>query len=514
MSYWLPPLLNLETDDLRAVIQKIDAGFLAPELIEISLPAYALGFAGDYLSICEDLLDVSYCVEGMAAHANGASLSRSRQPEPPHRTHFVLKISSPNANFLGELRRCCIHYGGDNAKIAVEFRDYFENYSELMDAYKVDLTDREFKFPELIDDYLANLVNGAYYAYEETDWVQRDLEIYPERRFGFHRSAFSSRLGSPSYASIESWIVPTAVDPTRVFDVLNINASEENFRDAYLSMIGDFCFATSGDMQVHFPLDTFLKGRVCQSFIRSQEQVMRLGWQRPLFSLNPTMISLSTATPSDASFNGQGRYKCRIHESGEIVFITDEEEKWRHFFFDTCALGVSEAKKIGVLSAELNSQIQRSIGLAETGTLDWRKIDDAQFETLCYDLIYAHPSFDHDTIRKMGQSRSRDGGRDIVVWTKPTAFRETPKKYVFQCKLVSSKKSLGKRDVPDVGDMLEQYAADGFGIMTSVVIDTTLFDAVDEICRRRGIAQKHFSKLEIERFLNQRPSLRKSHFGF
>ena len=100
-----------------------------------------------------------------------------------------------------------------------------------------------------------------------------------------------------------------------------------------------------------------------------------------------------------------------------------------------------------------------------------------------------------------------------MVWTQPIAYREPSRKFVFQCKLVTSKKSLGKRDVPDIGDMLDQYDAEGFGIMTSTVIDATLFDAADAICKRRNISQKHFSSFEIERLLRQKSQLRAKFFA-
>jgi hypothetical protein len=512
MRKLLSAIINIEKDDLWDIIQKIDAGFIAPEIIEISFPAYAIGFAGEHLSVCEDLIDISYCVEALAAHSVDASLAWRRQPGPPDRTHLVLRLSSPCSGFLNELLRSCIHFGGGNSEIAKAFPEYFKKYPEQMEEYRNDIENREFRFPELIDDYFANLINGAYYTYEQANWVQEDLRRYPERRFGFHRSAFSSRIGSSSYASIEGWIVPTTVNLTTFFKVLNVNASEENFHDAQLSMVANFCFATSGEMHVHFPLESFLKARVCQSFISGEEQVSRLGGQRLLFSSAAPMFSFPDTVFIGSSTGGGAKYRCRIHETGEIAILTDDEEEWHHIFFETRPLHVDECKLIGIQSAELNSRIQRGIGLATNGKLDWSKIDDERFESLCYDIIYANPGFDRETIRKMGRSRSRDGGRDIVVWTKPAGFREAPRKYIFQCKLITSKKSLGKRDVRDIGDMLEQYEAQGFGLMTSAVIDTTLFDAVDTICARRQIAQKHFSGFEIERFLNQRPDLRETYF--
>lgn len=44
----------------------------------------------------------------------------------------------------------------------------------------------------------------------------------------------------------------------------------------------------------------------------------------------------------------------------------------------------------------------------------WHQLDDEQFEQLCYDIITKkhHPI----EIHKIGKSRSRDGGRDIVFY--------------------------------------------------------------------------------------------------
>jgi hypothetical protein len=90
---------------------------------------------------------------------------------------------------------------------------------------------------------------------------------------------------------------------------------------------------------------------------------------------------------------------------------------------------------------------------------------------------------------------------------------KSPRKWIFQCKLVKNGGSLGATRLLDVGDMLEHYDAGGFGVMTSALIDATLYDKLDVICDRRRVKQYHFSRIELERALAQHNTLKKRYFG-
>ena len=144
--------------------------------------------------------------------------------------------------------------------------------------------------------------------------------------------------------------------------------------------------------------------------------------------------------------------------------------------------------------------------------LDWSSLSDEQFEQLCYDIIDAHPSYDSETIHKMGHSRSPDGGRDFVVHETLRWPVGQPRKWVFQCKLVTNGTSLGRTGMLDVGDMLEQYGAQGLGVMTSGRISPGLDDKLDSICAQRGVKLKLWSVYEISRVVARNPSLRRRYF--
>ena len=128
------------------------------------------------------------------------------------------------------------------------------------------------------------------------------------------------------------------------------------------------------------------------------------------------------------------------------------------------------------------------------------------------DVIYYNPKFDSSTIRKMGKSRSRDGGRDIEVFTRSRPGYE-PEKFIFQCKFIKPDSSLSSTKLVGITDVVDQYGASGYGIMTSGVIDSTLYDKIDGIGRNRGIQFEHWSVYELERFLAKHPNIKDRHFG-
>jgi hypothetical protein len=111
----------------------------------------------------------------------------------------------------------------------------------------------------------------------------------------------------------------------------------------------------------------------------------------------------------------------------------------------------------------------------------------------------------------MGKSRSRDGGRDIVVYTKPELGKKS-RKYIFQCKLYTSTASVNTTNVPSISDVIDQYGAEGYGIMCSCYIDATLFDRLDGIALHRSLQTETWSKFEIERYVARRPYLKNRFF--
>jgi hypothetical protein len=161
------------------------------------------------------------------------------------------------------------------------------------------------------------------------------------------------------------------------------------------------------------------------------------------------------------------------------------------------------------LIPKLSESLRTRIGRTTDIVCPWDQLDDNQFEELCYDVVnYPHqPS----KILKMGKSRSRDGGRDIVFHTTGRAG-QPPVKWIVQCKLIRDGSSLAGSKI-QVSDTVDQYGCGGFCVMTSGVIDSTLYDKLDGIARNKGIQIDWWSRLELERFLARHTELRDRYFG-
>lgn len=112
----------------------------------------------------------------------------------------------------------------------------------------------------------------------------------------------------------------------------------------------------------------------------------------------------------------------------------------------------------------------------------------------------------------MGKARSRDGGRDLVVEQQQYFRYVPPKKIIIQCKLITTRKSLTGKQVIDIVDTVERYGVAGYGVMTNVVIDSTLYNKLEDLKRERGYDIDFWSKDEIEWFLLRRPDIRKRFF--
>jgi len=208
----------------------------------------------------------------------------------------------------------------------------------------------------------------------------------------------------------------------------------------------------------------------------------------------------------------EGRNRAWLHASG--VFALVEGEQFHQLLLVEGRPIAPTALDSRVKSiAALQSRLLGAGGLSQSIRCAWDTLNDEQFEELCYDVIRLHPKIETSSVRKLGKSRSRDGGRDIVAFEARKPADGPPIKWIFQCKLITDGRSLGGSRLQDVGDMLDQYNAQGFGVMTSAPIDATLYDKLDAVCGKRSILRRDYSVLELERELHARPAIRARYFA-
>lgn len=479
--------------------------------LTIFLPLPSFGVTNSYIDICMDLRDASFAAEILAAQAEKAEAKHDYIPI--NKTRVRLTISGQKAGFKDALLTCHLL-----------FRD-FNGYTGRQEEFDV-LCNRLYEFgdnlgdycphvPEIVEWYLINLVDGAYLEYEadSPEFYKEQINLYPERQVRFHKSAFSGRLGAKCFASDDSWLVPGQVDLDRFFMVTDQEYRLCNFEEGRIFTVEGKSFVTAVEQIVYFPMNQYFKSKVCASLSLPEDRWPpdRFDWSDASFTHSPFIEHLRSIAPGNMKAADPQKQKCLVHESGSLVCVDDGS--FFHLLYDTKPLNFNETKRLADHISQLSEALSTLIGMPEISKCEWSALTDEDFEQLCYDVIYVHPRFDSETIRKLGKSRSRDGGRDIVVFENPRTTGGKPKKWIFQCKLVRDYSSLTGTKLVDLGDMLDQYDAQGFGVMTSTFIDATLYDKMEKVCRKRNIDEFHYSVFELERFLARKPSVKKRYFG-
>ena len=501
---------RLEMDLSEATIESLTSIDLHEiDELFIYLPLPSIGRTNMHIDICSDYIDASWAAERLAAASSTAKVSEDYLREW-HESRLVLTLGKTLPAIRGALEESILlfKFGEEDEQRYSGIRDLVAEYEEAIDGCAPQL-------PEIVDDYFANLINGAYHQYraDAPDFYNVQIAKYPERQLGYYRSALSARLGADSYTSPDGWVVPISVEIDHFFEMTGQRYRSSEFVPGTLFSVNGASYGRVSDLIVHFPMRHYFKSRACASFAQRDDEDAwpwdLFEWREASFTYSPHDAWIASASgASQLSSSSQG--SCFVHTSGTLVIVNDGA--FRHFLYDTEPLNQTSLKKVHDELSALMLSVAPLLGLSPQMTCDWKKVSDEEFEELCYDVIFNHPKFDSDTIRKLGKSRSRDGGRDIEIYELPVGRGTMPKKWIFQCKLVKDGSSLSGRRLQDVGDMLDMYKAEGFGVMTSAVIDATLYDKLDAVCGNRRVAQLHFSRLELERTLARLPTIRERYF--
>ncbi|NIK00360.1 restriction endonuclease [Xanthomonas cannabis] len=493
---------------------EIHPGMLDPkgyDQIVVYVPLPTFGSTQSYIDICRDLLDASWAIERIAALAKFVSTDDAQGDRRCIRTILI----GPMQGIFEAITDCALLFNhlGDSADDAAleKLQDLREQVYDFEDG----LENFVPRAPQIIDWYFANLHAANYELRSEAaeSWSSQ-MARFPERRLGFHRSAFSSVLGGSCYVSRSGWLVPLSVEPDRFFAETEQKYRLEHFLPADFLIIEGQAFVHHDGLLVRFPSGRYFESQVCAGLVTQDDEDAERWSSDPFRALRSP--ATKTTAPKGNSREGAIEHMsaltegCYLHETGTLALVNDGH--FLHFLYDVRPANLQTSKALRLASAQLTDELSTATGSVLSFKCDWTKLDDEAFEELCYQLIFDNPKFDSDTIRKLGKSRSRDGGRDIVVCEAPVGVRVAPRKWIFQCKLVTKGSSLGAARLLDIGDMLEQYGAQGFGVITSAQMDATLYDKLDSICSKRRVEQYHLSVMELERALGRNRRVRQKFF--
>lgn len=506
--------------DIQAFIKEISIGLE----FEISFPLASIGFSQSRIDIIRDYSEVSFCCERISPFLDiieGNLVIRDK-----YYTDFKIRCKAINVeNLTSEL----VYFSEMISGEFIEYDDldrisFFDEVSEYEESYNK----RIFVFPELINNYWANLINGAYweiaseYYESENKFFNKTYKKYPEHRFGFWKSPLSNTFKETIYFSTENWIIPPntcITDALKTYSGLEHNLIIEN---ADKIVYNGLTILINNSTAVYFTQ----REQLINSIKCTERVLDKIYNNNGIFNNSKSHVksiqvnlfderSIQTKTKKRVNYHSdiyidETKIKYNLSEFGDLITI--EYKKFTYIFFSNDTLNFEEIKGLNSFLYPAYSKTQKLIDISISEKCDWLELDDDTFEELCYDILYCHPHFDSTTIQKMGKSRSRDGGRDLVIKTKKTPTNEQ-ELYIFQCKYFSDKTSLSASKISNAGNVIMQYGAKGYGVFTTTVIDSTLYDMLAGFNRNMGIDTSFcWSKYELERYLNRYQIIKNKYF--
>jgi hypothetical protein len=448
--------------------------------LRLYVPLPSIGFAGEHLSIAEDFGEALYAGEILASFDSDSSVEMHYEPVG-QRTSVIFSMRPTRTVELADaIREIAPLFDSreleesDEEEILSALRT---RVSELTDA----LPFRKVHFVELADSFMLNLV--AWMSYDlvcdgsASDWEEHRPR-QPECRFGYIRSSVSYQLEAECFSSTAVWALQ---DTVRLGDFLQRYGNDSSSARALLAT--NILYDATGPLVSN--------GRVAV---------------RPSTQLFNDCTEMLRKTERAASFSP---VKFELSADGSALFtyipgwvIADLNANMR--------LLDQQQLEAALGSLEQGTETLRScLGRPTDIACHWTAISDEAFESLCWDILHDCGQYEKQSLKKFGVSRSRDGGRDIEA--SRTSFNKGTQRFIFQCKRITNGRSLSGRTI-SITDVIDQYGANGFGVMTCTTVDATLHDKLEGISRNRGISIDTWDVLRIERLLGEHLYIRDRYF--
>lgn len=487
------------------------------QVIMILFPLQSIGYAQSSLDIMADYLETSFCAENIVPFievVNAKVLLKDN-----YYSYFQIDCRAGNPNGLFEKLMYLYEMLTENLNL-YDQQDYISFRDDVL-VYETTFRKKTFQFPELINGYWANLVNQGYFELaseslsSESAYLSKVYRKDPEHRYGFWKSAHDVNFSEIIYFSVGCWIVPFQNNLDKVLELYSGVSNSVKLAQAEVLRFNSQTIVLNDTSAVYFTQqsDTIAAINCIANVLVSEDQPAEKSsetYQFDIFGKKKVARRRRTSSVKDITVLPEKYLEFFLSQYGDVLVI-----KFREFsivVFPRQSLNFNELKQLYSYLNPVFSKVQRIIANSVEEKCDWSQLDDDSFEELCYDLLYCHPAFDASTIRKMGKSRSRDGGRDIVIKSRKTPARDGGT-YIFQCKFINEKSSLSASKLRDAANVIMQNGAVGYGVFTTGVIDATLYDMLDGFSRNQGVdTSVCFSKYELERHLNIQNSIKEKYF--
>lgn len=445
----------------------------ASGLFVLDVPLPSIGNANSNVDVASDYADALFIGESLRPYCS--SLVADERTVDRH--YAQIRFSGECANphefipLLFRLAEGLDPEGDDDVASAVQ-----EERADLVAA----LPFANVTLPELADAYMGNEIVGQSSDNIGTDDAEEWSHFFPrqpEARLGFVRSS-DNRLGGISFLSPNCWVIEKNADIEGLLR-LRCGVAHPQLLDATLvEQTASMAIFTDGRVVLEVNL----------SAIREASRMLRECAYDPTPELCHYM----------AAWNG-------------VVFLAFTS-KWVIIVFAPFVHVIPAPNIVLLIERAQNALdlLRSSIGRPTKLRCDWATLDDEAFERLCCDVLAESGQLERSSVRKMGKSRSRDGGRDIEAQTRLQMGR-LPKMWLYQCKLILPGSALSGSRV-QVADVVDQYGADGFGVMTSGLVDATLWDKLKAINKNRGMDYDVWDQIRLENFLAEHREIKDRYF--
>jgi Restriction endonuclease len=174
-----------------------------------------------------------------------------------------------------------------------------------------------------------------------------------------------------------------------------------------------------------------------------------------------------------------------------LVYV--ESEKLKFVALMLKINDVAVAKEYELLSKQIYELKKIAPNVPIKMNYDFSYLSSDEFERLCFDLLN---SMGFQNVRVIGKTNAPDGGRDIIADEEYlTLFKTERRKWIFQCK--HGKKSLDRKEISEIGDLLEEDRAKGYGLFCSNRITPDAINRLENKKEKLNGNVQYYSKAEM-----------------
>ena len=446
--------------------------------IEIAIDIYLKA----YYDVAIMYLDIAFVAQKLSEVSNIIKKYETVILDSYPRVILIVESEKPD-EIKNKLELLSSYFSGEFLfdKDEIDIREEFVDFEDQIGYYEIIPV-----LPEYCDKYFANFIFSNY------DWepevVQETMKLHPEWEFYTWKSAWSRKLGFDLYVSYYYWLLDINTDLSSALreasDYKSLTIEDDFIRPIRVfSIQNDIYFLTKDD--------------VISTSINLHQEIIKCA---------KSIFIFKDIKYKNIDFNLNILANILISKDYSIIIFKTDFFQYVLFYESITILEKNEidniASSVQNLIADLFERSSNSIRIK----CKWSLIDDEIFELICYDLILRDGRFINEETRKMGLSKSRDGGRDIVTYTKTYSGQEKKKLWIVQCKFSKSNKSLGRDDIK-LSDLIDEYLPYGVIIATNMIIDAGAYDKFDKIGENRKICISYWNGLWVERLLNRNPDL-------